>query len=229
MKRLLQTIILVLAVQTVFGQCQALFSAYYDQMDDSLMITDHSFNSDSTPMTGATYNYTMQAGAMNLSATTNNPRFFMNAYEGPVVVCLTINTLLGCSSTYCDTVNTTHSTCQAHFMYYETHNQLRVDFYNQSTVEYPGMPYTLSWTFTGGTPSTSDSDQPSVMFPSLGSYVVCLTIVSDSGCTDTYCDTISVTDSTQCNLIVTANITNATLTGGNDGAIDLNVSGGSPP
>lgn len=235
MKRILYTLLLVIAFQTAFGQCQALFTSYYDAPIDSLILIDQSFNTDSTPLTGVTYNYSVQYGGMTYTSTgTPYGLFFMNGYSGPVLACLTISTFLGCTSTYCDSIYINNGTplgCDALFGYYVNQSTNVVDFYDASTPEYPWVPYTTTWTFTGGTPSTSTMQNPSVTFPGNGVYQVCLVIVTDSGCNDSFCQTVVINDSlpNNCTLSVVPSITNVTTIGGNDGFIDLTVTGGTPP
>jgi hypothetical protein len=234
MKRLIQTLILVLSVQVLFGQCQASFNAYYGPNSDSLYLYDQSYSLDSTPLNGLTYLWTVQYGGMTYTSSSSLALFDMNGYSGAVGICLTISNFLGCSSTSCDSIYVNSgqpSGCQAMFGFYSNPVGTTVDFYDQSTVEYLGLPYTMNWTFTGGAPSASTLQNPQVFFPTSGTYQVCLTIVSDSGCTDTYCSNIVILDSNQnnCYLSVIPTITHVSTIGGSDGAIDLSVSGGTPP
>ncbi|PCJ25828.1 MAG: hypothetical protein COA97_07045 [Flavobacteriales bacterium] len=51
-----------------------------------------------------------------------------------------------------------------------------------------------SWTFQGGTPSTSSLSNPTVTFATPGNYEVCLTVMDSTGCAmDMFCDSISFT------------------------------------
>ena len=54
----------------------------------------------------------------------------------------------------------------------------------------PGLNY--SWTFQGGTPSSSNSQNPSVQWASAGTYTIQLVVSDANGCRDTSTSTISV-------------------------------------
>jgi hypothetical protein len=68
-------------------------------------------------------------------------------------------------------------------------------------------------------------------FQAPGTYNICLNITTDSGCTSTTCNPMTVLDSNlmNCQLTVSQVITNVSTNGGNDGAIDITISGGTPP
>ncbi len=239
MKRLIQTLFFVLVAQFAFSQCQAYFSSTYDSDTDSLKIFNYAYNTDSTPINVTSWVCTIQYGGMTYTSSNTVAPFFMGNYTGPVYACLTISTFLGCNDTYCDTIyvnDTTQSNnCIAFFSDVVTINPAGgpqiVDFTDGSIPEYVGVPFTYFWTFASGTPSTSTVQNPSVSFPGFGSYEVCLTVVSDSGCTDTYCQTLYIFDSTQnnCNLSVNSYISNVSSIGASDGLIDITVTGGTPP
>ncbi|MCU0370748.1 MAG: PKD domain-containing protein [Bacteroidales bacterium] len=76
--------------------------------------------------------------------------------------------------------------CQAFFTYYETWG-LTYLFTDQST----GETLIRLWDFGDG--MTSDEHDPVHTFPGPGTYDVCLTITSNY-CTDTYCETITISD-----------------------------------
>ncbi|MFH0894796.1 MAG: T9SS type A sorting domain-containing protein, partial [Bacteroidota bacterium] len=164
--------------------------------------------------------------------TTQNPVVPINGgLSQYILVCLTINTATGCTSTMCDSIMPTPAVtgCNASYSYYSNYlNPLNYTFTDQSTAA--SAITSWSWTFVGGTPATSALQNPVVTFNTYGFHQVCLTITTDS-CTDTYCNDIYVFDSLNSNCInyVTANIQNVSVIGGNDGAIDITVVGGTPP
>ena len=60
-----------------------------------------------------------------------------------------------------------------------------------------GQALTWSWTIPGGTPSTSTSQNPSVSFPTSGTYSVALTVTTPFGCTNTVIEPVMVNASPQ--------------------------------
>lgn len=59
---------------------------------------------------------------------------------------------------------------------------LHVTFTDQSLVPAPSVPITAwSWTFTGGTPSTSALQNPTVVYSTPGTYAVTLTVTNSQG------------------------------------------------
>lgn len=57
-----------------------------------------------------------------------------------------------------------------------------VEFFDTSTVDPLGPPITdWNWTFTGGTPNTSDLQNPSVVYNTAGNYQVALEVINADG------------------------------------------------
>lgn len=76
-----------------------------------------------------------------------------------------------------------------------------VVFSDQSTV--PGTA-TWSWSFPGGTPSSSNAQNPTTIYPACGTYQVCLIVTGatpTSSCSDTVCHTVTIADTTPPNVI----------------------------
>lgn len=136
-----------------------------------------SFNNTSTG--GVWYSWSFGDG--NTSNSMNPTHTYANG--GLYLVCLTISDSF-CTDTYCDSVfiQSGGGNCDADFIY--TSNGSTIDFNNTST---GGVWY--SWDFGDG--NTSSSMNPSHTYASNGLYIVCLTI-SDSFCTDTWCDSIFI-------------------------------------
>ncbi|MBK9637562.1 MAG: PKD domain-containing protein [Bacteroidetes bacterium] len=109
---------------------------------------------------------------------------------GTYVVCLVVSTV-GCSSTYCDSIviDTTINNpigCNAFFVF------TQLSPYNLVGVNLSsGNNLNFSWDFGDGSPLVGGA-YPSHQYASTGSYVVCLTVSDFFGCSDTYCDTLTV-------------------------------------
>ena len=155
--------------------------------------------------------------------------------SGSHTICLTIQTSSGCTSTYCDSlyVGNQTSTCQAYFYSYpDTINVPPMTTYNfvdQSVADSTNTIVSWSWTFPGGTPSTSTLQNPyGIVFQVPGTYTICLTIATSSGCTSNYCDVITVGNN-GCQLYANITTQSPTTIGGSDGYIESNVYGGTAP
>jgi PKD repeat protein len=99
-----------------------------------------------------------------------------------------------CWSTEYDTVVVTNgnasSNCQAGFYaFQDSTNTSLVWVVNTSTS--PNPPMTYFWDFGDGNNSTAA--YPQHTYANYGSYLVCVTITDALGCSDMYCDSISVT------------------------------------
>jgi len=114
-------------------------------------------------------------------------------------VCLTIETSTGCTNTVCHEVTVGQNTeCQAHYnLQADSLNPLHVHFWDTST---PLNTITSRlWNFgdpASGTNSTSTNYDPWHTFALAGIYNVCLTIHTSTGCTSTFCDSITVGSNT---------------------------------
>jgi hypothetical protein len=237
MKRIIQTLILVFAVHAVFGQCQAYFTSTNDSTGANIYLYDQSYNTDSTPITITDYTWTVQYGGATYTYTSANPIVPLNGFSGPVWVCLSIISSTACMSSYCDTIfiNNPIQGCYASWSYSINGFLGTYDFLDYSTSGNPSATVnSWYWEITDNLSNilfTSTQQYPSFAFPGNGTYGVCLTIATDSGCIDTDCGYVTVYDSTpnNCQLYVYPQITNVSVIGGTDGAIDLTVSGGTPP
>lgn len=133
-------------------------------------------------------NYSWSFGDGN----TSTLQFPNHQYSAPgvYVVCLTVSTV-GCTSTYCDSIviDTTINNpigCNAYFVFTQLspYNLVGVNLSN-------GVNLNFSWDFGDGSPLVSGA-YPSHQYASTGTYIVCLTVSDFFGCTDTYCDTLTV-------------------------------------
>jgi PKD repeat protein len=111
------------------------------------------------------------------------------ANGGTYYVCLTVTDSSGtCSSTYCDSITIKAPNTHAAYKYVIKGN--KVQFVNKST----GNITNYLWYFGDGT--SSDLNDPEHTFASNGNYKVCLhTIDSVSGCSDIYCDSFTIDNS----------------------------------
>ena len=132
------------------------------------------------------------------SATTNFDTISHFYNSSGFVACVTMQTANGCSNTFCDTIsiNPTNQ-CQTNFYYYA--DSLNVppmttyNFVDQSIPDSTSTIVSWNWTFPGGTPATSILQSPQgIIFTSPGTYTVCLTTATSSGCTSSYCEAITI-------------------------------------
>jgi PKD repeat protein len=129
--------------------------------------------------------YNWSYGDGNTSTQNDTSHVYINS--GTDTVCFTINTKLGCTSTYCQVITITADSCVASF-YYLTSGDT-VYFANQSTTTNDSI-ILYSWTF--GDDSTGSSMDPVHVYPGPGSYIACLTIYTLRDCLSGYCDSVYV-------------------------------------
>lgn len=133
-------------------------------------------------------NYAWSFGDGNSSSL----QFPNHQYSAPgvYIVCLTVSTV-GCTSTYCDSIviDTTINNpigCNAYFIFTQL-SPFNLVGVNLSS----GVNLNFSWDFGDGSPLATGA-YPSHQYATTGSYVVCLTVSDFLGCSDTYCDTLTV-------------------------------------
>jgi PKD repeat protein len=121
-------------------------------------------------------------------------RFPQHTYSVPGTynVCLTVSDS-GCGATFCDyiVVDTNFNVnpvCMADFV------TIQLAPYQLAVVNLSnGVNLSFNWDFGDGT--TANQPYPSHVYASTGTYYLCLTVSDAGGCSDTFCDTVSV-DST---------------------------------
>ncbi|MCB9230596.1 MAG: PKD domain-containing protein [Bacteroidia bacterium] len=163
---------------TSFGQCTASFS-----FTQSTWQSVNFVNTSTGNMTGADWDF---GNGTVASGSPGNIYDVNYANPGSYTVCLIIYGS-NCADTVCQTVVVAPGTCHASFYTYaDTTGQYGIIGVNTSF----GANLSYLWDFGDG--NTSTQAYPQHTYASAGTYGLCLT-VSDSGCTDTYCDTITVT------------------------------------
>jgi PKD repeat protein len=160
-------------------------------------------SSSSLPVT-----YVWDFGQGEVSSQTNPSLTLVS--EGLYVICLTISDSNGCMNTFCDSlqvdgdgwlVPVNSTTCQAGFWVVQAYDI--VEDGDSSVVE--PVPnevwvwnlssggdgnYQFFWSFGDGTSSTEA--YPTHVYATGGPYQLCLTMTDGSGCTNSYCDEVSV-------------------------------------
>ncbi|HRH67682.1 MAG TPA: PKD domain-containing protein [Bacteroidia bacterium] len=77
--------------------------------------------------------------------------------------------------------------CTAYFGFSVLASQFNVSFFDTS---YTGTGNIISWSWDFGDSTTSNLQNPNHTYPGPGSYQVCLTITTSTGCSSTYCDRV---------------------------------------
>ena len=112
---------------------------------------------------------------------------------GEYSVCLAINTADGCTDEYCHGVVVSSGddpcpTLSVDFTYEFNENPLSVHFIRFT--EGAGAGAQFLWAFGDGSNSTTNN--PTHVYTSAGTYSVCLTVTTASGCTEQYCQLVTV-------------------------------------
>lgn len=97
--------------------------------------------------------------------------------------------------------------------------------FTDTTIITGGTISNWSWSFPGGSPSSSTLQNPTITYNTPGTYTVTLIVTSVAGCMDTATSVITIGQ----NMMLTYNITNATTPTCCDGSATVTASGGTPP
>lgn len=188
----------------IFAQ-DSCFALAYDTVYHNAGICDAEFDFVPTSNNGVTFfntSYVPQGTSLTSllwdfgdggTDTSQYPAPHIYAALGSYVVCLTIHTSNGCTSTFCDTV-TVYPTpsCTPAFSYF---NQgCAFSFVNSSTSSTPITNY--SWNFGDG--NTSTAANPTHTYAISGSYLACLEILTQDSCWSVYCDTVTCGSQPSC-------------------------------
>lgn len=239
MKKILTFFAFVMIITIAKAQqpCQASFYYTYNPQTGVVQLFNNSYNLDSTQISISSYTWTAQYNGASYTYTSANPTLQVNSMMGYIPVCLTITVQQPyfCQSTFCDTVvlNTMPlDTCVADFTYTVDSTGHLYHFFDQSYTN-NGNIVIWSWAVYQGSALlyTSNLQNPVFNLPVNGPYHVILAINSDSSCQTSHGEYVYVNDSlnTPCQIAVNSTITHVTSVNGNDGAIDLTVSGGTSP
>ena len=117
--------------------------------------------------------------------------------------------------------------CFAEFTYTVDANGTTVTFTDMSYTS-DSSDYIISWSWDFGDGATSTVQNPTHTYNAQGTYNVCLTVHSYAGDSSTYCDYVDAIVDPCAGFSISAVVTNESIYGANDGAIDLTVTGGTP-
>jgi PKD repeat protein len=161
------------------GNCSSNFIAYPDTVGCGVYFSDQSV--------GSNLNYWWDFGDGNTSSSSNP--FHSYATSGTYTVCLTIWDNANCADTIClpVTVNCSSSgNCTADYSFVTDSVGCGVYFTNLST----GGNLNYFWDFGDG--NNSSSTNPYHSYATSGSYLTCLTVWDNQGCSDTICNWVTV-------------------------------------
>ncbi len=211
--------------------CMAIYSYTLDSMN--MLNNTYNFTSNSVPDNAATIvSYSWDFGDSTVISVLQNPSHTYTS-SGNYWVCLNIVTSSGCVNSSCGYVNVNSVTqCSAGFYHYlDTITVPPVTpyvFVDQSIAGNSSVITNWNWTFSGGTPATSNLQNPSVVFAGQGYHLICLSISTSAGCVSTLCDSIFIAN-IPCQITAGFNTQSPTTIGGYDGFIETSVMGGTPP
>jgi len=140
------------------------------------------FTDASSVVNGTITNWNWTAGSF--TSATQNPTF-TNMPAGNHAVRLVASTAIGCADTVNGTIFVNPSPVASFGI--TTHCPDNAEFADSSTLSSGNI---ASWSWDFGDLSTSNSQNPTHVYSSIGDYAVQLTVTSDSGCTAVYTDTV---------------------------------------
>jgi PKD repeat protein len=180
--------------------CQAYFASTVSPNGNNIIsFTNY------TQASGGNIYYSWDFGDSTYSTLTSPTHTYSTS--GTYTVCLTVavgaNGGIVCTDTYCDTVSiVVASGCQSYFAYtFSPANNNTVSFTDYSQTS--GGTVSYIWNF--GDSTTSALANPTHTYAANGTYTACLTITESANgaivCTDTYCKTIIVSATGNCDAI----------------------------
>ncbi len=128
------------------------------------------------------------------------------AASGNYYVCVQVAFTDGCTAQYCDSVavNSNQNNCEANFQFLNNGlNLFTYEFYDSSFTVSPNDPV-IEWEWQVNNTVKSTQQNFTYTFTTAGTYVVCLSITTLSGCTSTECKTIIVGNNVSCDANFTA-------------------------
>ncbi|MBU1720601.1 MAG: hypothetical protein KKA07_16170, partial [Bacteroidetes bacterium] len=177
-------------------------------------------------VTGGTapYSYLWTGGGMVLDSTQNLSGLAEGYYT------LQVTDASGCTGAATFYVSSGYTTaCSASFALSIDSVSGTLYCYDYSSTDSSDMVVTWAWTFQfNGMSQTSSLQNPQFPVNSTGIATVCLSISTANGCSNSSCDTVFL-QGFPCALTATYEVTQTSVINGNDGAIDVTVTGGTPP
>jgi PKD repeat protein len=159
------------------------------------------FTGTGTGVTPLTYSWDFGDGTV-LPASPLNSTTYIYSNPGSYNACLTITDANNCTATTCQVVSSGTSSCPPSFISTAVPNSGTVLFQDATFSFDPAVAWT--WNFGDGT-STSGSGTATHTYLQSGTYNVCLSIVTQSGCSGSACSTVVVTVPVACSASFTAN------------------------
>lgn len=146
------------------------------------------------------------------------------------VACVTVTDANNCVAFACDTVYP--GGCFADFWLWGNNPNGAIEANDTVQAYFNGSfesGNTYVWTVTGGgVTMTYTGQNPWMYFPTAGVYTVCVTVDNGNGCSDTYCDDITVTNGNSGNCGVTITSVMDSIPGGTVYVLTANATG-TPP
>ena len=181
------------------GGCQAYFWSSPGWMPNSYEFFDYS--------SGNATNWLWDFGDGNTSPQQNPVHTYSSTGSGFYQVCLTISEFdpitqaLICTDTYCDSIYLMNqpSSCQADFYAQDLGNNEAI--FTNTSFPQTGFMTTVDIDYGDGTIGYGISSAVNHTYPIAGTYYVCVTVTEYDTfqtvlCTDTYCDSVTVTSGT---------------------------------
>ena len=174
------TICDTVVVNCLSGNCNANFS-----MDTSNSPTIQMIDMSTADSTIVAWHWTTSDGQ---ASTQQHPAF---TFVGPALidVCLTMASADGCTDSICQSILIpANISCAASAIYDSTGVGCNISFTDMST----SNDSIVGWTWDFGDGNSSNNQNPTHGYSNAGTYVYSLSIVTASGCTDTYTDSLQV-------------------------------------
>lgn len=177
------------------GNCGVTISQSQSVFDSTL------FTFTASPTGTAPFTYMWQPNGATTQTTSMN-------FNNPDVACVTVTDANGCVATACDTV--WPGGCFADFWIYGNNPTGSINAMDTVQAYFSGSAQagnTYSWTVSGaGMVTTYTGQNPWMYFPTAGVYTICVTVDDGNGCTDTFCNDITVGGASNCTTSITTSI-----------------------
>ena len=111
---------------------------------------------------------------------------------GSYTVCLYIISVRGCKDTTCSVVQVPTTSCQSYFTMTVASSNSHLIYFN-STSSSPSSITSRVWTFGDGDSLGGNVITPTHTYANVGTYTICLKIITANGCQNTICKTITIT------------------------------------